>query len=102
VVHEACWKDEAPYLVFDIAAQAFLYHMVRLIVNIQVSIAQGRLSIVDLEVALRTGTDPNLGAAPLEKFSQDKVHGLAPAQGLILVEVHYKPECLKLCEDNQK
>ncbi|NJD57771.1 MAG: tRNA pseudouridine(38-40) synthase TruA [Anaerolineales bacterium] len=99
LVYEANWKEEAPYLVFDIAAQAFLYHMVRRIVFMQVSIAQGRLSITDLEHALKSNAHPELGDGQPQKPGQRMVHGLAPAQGLILAEVHYEAECLRVSED---
>ncbi len=76
-VFEAGWQEDEAGLVFEIAANAFLYHMVRRLVYLQVRIGQGWL---DAE-------------AVVECFrAQDKrtlVKGLAPPQGLRLVEVSY-------------
>jgi len=63
---------------FEIAADGFLYRMVRRLVYIQVVIAQGRLPVETMQCALE-----NPPAAPLE--------GLAPACGLYLVNVNYPP-----------
>jgi tRNA pseudouridine38-40 synthase len=62
---------------FSIVADAFLYHMVRRLVFFQVEIGQGRLGSDQMEKALS-----GLVLA----------QGLAPAQGLILSEVHYRQE----------
>jgi tRNA pseudouridine38-40 synthase len=96
VVLEADWKQEAPYLVFEITAQAFLYHMVRHLVFIQVMIAQRRLSVEELRDVLKSGC---IRAESRESSSNRLVHGLAPAQGLILAEVHYPPEAVQMAED---
>ena len=101
MVHESGWNEEAPYLVFDIAAQAFLYHMVRRIVFMQIAIAQGKQTNASLETALKNGVDPGLSDGQAEKSAQRMVHGLAPAHGLILAEVHYRQECLQLSEDKK-
>lgn len=60
---------------FDIHADAFLYRMVRRLVHVQVSAAQGRVSPHEVGLALNHGT--NLPA------------GIAPAHGLTLVGVRY-------------
>ncbi len=99
VVHASSWKVEAPYLVFEIAAQAFLYHMVRRIVFMLVRIAQGKLPLSHLQQALDTGATPESAGRQAQSSEGHLVHGLAPAQGLILAEVHYKPECLIVSED---
>jgi tRNA pseudouridine38-40 synthase len=99
VVLEATWVQEAPFLVFEITAQAFLYHMVRHIVFMQVMIAQGKLSVEDLKRALKSGVDFNARADLAQNPSNHLVHGLAPAQGLILAEVYYSPECYQMDED---
>lgn len=91
-VFQAAWWEEAPHLVFEITAQAFLYHMVRRLVHTQVLIGQGRLESEMLGESLQAPqTQP--GKAPLLR------HGLAPACGLTLVEVGYPPEILPLGED---
>jgi len=74
-VHQAEWRTGEVGLCFDISANAFLYHMVRRLVFIQVQVGQGRLAVEDVRCGLETG------AAPLP--------GMAPAHGLVLVEVVY-------------
>jgi tRNA pseudouridine38-40 synthase len=80
-VFEARWLVERgaggmESLVFEIGADAFLYHMVRRMVALQVEIGQGR-------------QEPELAARCLEGKSE--VKGLAPAHGLFLAEVRYPP-----------
>jgi tRNA pseudouridine38-40 synthase len=100
-VLNAEWKQELPYHLFEIKAQAFLYHMVRRLVFMQVKIAQGRLNVSDLLRELKNGT--RNGEAITEQVHSPKsmVHGLAPAQGLILAEVYYPPESVRLDEDTE-
>ena len=62
---------------FEVTANAFLYHMVRRMVFVQVMVGQQRVSLDALQEAL---TVP--AAAKL-------LPGLAPPQGLILKEVQY-------------
>jgi tRNA pseudouridine38-40 synthase len=102
VILQADWKAEQPCLIFEVTAQAFLYHMVRRMVFMQVAIAQGNLGMEELIRALSTGKDftDQVGEATVP--SDRLVHGLAPAQGLILAEVHYPVEALQLVEDNIK
>lgn len=99
LVLQADWKEEASYLVFEIAAQAFLYHMVRRVVFMQVMIAEGKLPMEELHQALKTGSDINTRGEQSQNPSDRLVHGLAPAQGLILAEVYYPPETFRLVED---
>lgn len=76
-VFRAEWQPEPPDgLVFEIAANAFLFHMVRRLVGFQVAIAQGRIEAQALSDLLR---EPRTGA----------VRTLAPPNGLCLVEVVY-------------
>jgi tRNA pseudouridine38-40 synthase len=77
-VYQAGWQVEGDELVFDILADAFLYHMVRHLVGLQVRIGQGKLPPEIL---------PNL----LKGADQAPVQNLAPPQGLTLVEVVYPP-----------
>jgi len=76
------WKREAatPSLgsdfVFEIEANAFLFHMVRRIVRLQVAVAQGKLPVESIPFYL-TGEHP------------DPVKGLAPPHGLNLIAVRY-------------
>lgn len=101
VVLQADWECEAPYLVFEIAAQAFLFHMVRRIVYMQVMIAQGKLTLSDLQQSLDSGADVRIDVKQEQNPAHRLVHGLAPAQGLILVEVDYPPEVYRMVKDNK-
>ncbi len=68
------WKDGA-LLKYEISADAFLYHMVRRMVFLQVLVGQGRLDLAELEKAVLIGTKTT--------------EGLAPPNGLMLVRVDY-------------
>ncbi|HPS42215.1 MAG TPA: tRNA pseudouridine(38-40) synthase TruA [Anaerolineaceae bacterium] len=69
------WFMEGQYLLYEVEANAFLYHMVRRLVYCQVQAARGRISLEELVEGLETGR---------------KVHpGLAPSCGLALVNVAY-------------
>lgn len=85
-VFQAGWIEDEQMLFFEITANAYLYHMVRRLVHMQVMIAQGRLAPQAFDKALEASSR-ELPKMPL-------VHGLAPAQGLILAEVHYPPKAL--------
>jgi tRNA pseudouridine38-40 synthase len=73
-VQQAEWQPGGDELWFHISANAFLYRMVRRLVYLQVAVAQGRLALEALCQALENST-VTLPA------------GLAPAQGLTLIEV---------------
>ena len=75
--------DEA---FFEIEANAFLYHMVRRIVFIQIAYAKGSVTEEEIIRAVRDGID----AKP----------GLAPARGLQLRQVRY-PEPDEKREDRR-
>ncbi len=75
----AAWQTSADELHFRVTANAFLYHMVRRLVFVQIRAGQGNLSLSDLISALEDPQGP-----PLQ--------GLAPPQGLSLVDVQYPPE----------
>ncbi|OGN93966.1 MAG: tRNA pseudouridine(38-40) synthase TruA [Chloroflexi bacterium RBG_13_48_10] len=96
------WKQEAPYIVYEIAAHAFLYHMIRRVVFMQIKIAQGKLDLKDLLQALEAGTDKHLSEDIGINFTKRLVHGLAPAQGLILAEVGYPAEVVRMDEGIDK
>jgi tRNA pseudouridine38-40 synthase len=82
-VFQATWHESGFDLQFEITANAFLYHMVRRLVSVQVAVGQARLDLDAIPQSLQ----------PQGKGSL--VKGLAPAQGLSLVEVRYP-------EDGQK
>ncbi len=74
-VQAATWQHERDELIFEIEANAFLYHMVRRIVQLQVDIGQGKLPPASVRQYLNGETGP--------------VKGLAPPHGLTLVGVRY-------------
>jgi len=91
-VFQAGWWEETPHLVFEITAQAFLYHMVRRLVHMQVQVGQARLEPDNIRQIL------NMPQALPGKGSLLR-HGLAPACGLTLVDVGYPAEVLSIDED---
>lgn len=90
-VSYAAWKAQDDGVIFEIVANAFLYHMVRRLVFVQVAAAQGRLEV-----------DTVLSS--LDSHTAQPVQGLAPPQGLALVEVAYHPAEARLGgeQDNLK
>lgn len=75
-VHIAQWQATGDELLFEVVANAFLYHMVRRMVHLQVAVGQGWLGPESVVDKLAAGAD-------------DPVQGLAPPNGLTLVEVIY-------------
>jgi tRNA pseudouridine38-40 synthase len=67
---------------FEVQADAFLYRMVRRLVFVQVAVAQGKVSA---EAIANSLVNPISAGIKNEKIPA----GLAPAQGLTLVEVAY-------------
>jgi tRNA pseudouridine38-40 synthase len=82
-VINSCWRAEHEDLVYTIEADAFLYHMVRRLVYIQVTIGQKLVDAETFEEAIRGS-------------KQTEVLGLAPPQGLFLVEVVYPEQQKKI------
>jgi tRNA pseudouridine38-40 synthase len=78
-VNLAQWQqaEQGRMWQFDVAADAFLYRMVRRLVFIQVAVAQGRCTNEAVLKALDRGKGSDLPA------------GLAPAHGLELTQVDY-------------
>lgn len=70
------WRQENDTLVFQVAANAFLYHMVRRMVSVQVEIAKG-IQPSDLIEDYLNGE------------IQGIIQGLAPPRGLYLTDVVY-------------
>jgi tRNA pseudouridine38-40 synthase len=71
----AVWKRNETCFKFEVTGIAFLYHMVRRMVFLQVQTAQRRITIKDFQSAI----DGDMGIKP----------GIAPARGLELCEVVY-------------
>jgi tRNA pseudouridine38-40 synthase len=75
-VYQATWQErEEGLLSFVVIANAFLYHMVRRMVFLQVMVGQQRVSLDELKLAVEQAT-------PLKP-------GLAPPMGLALQQVCY-------------
>jgi tRNA pseudouridine38-40 synthase len=85
-VFQADWlagqSSEDDEWVFIVRAEAFLYHMVRRMVSLQVEIGQGKTSIEKLLWYLQPQSWK-------EEEGPVYVQGLAPPNGLVLVEVGY-------------
>lgn len=80
-VFESRWTSIREDRYYEIRANAFLYHMVRRLVYLQVQFARKKLVMTELERAM-----------------EEKViikPGLAPSHGLVLVRVFYEGECSK-------
>jgi tRNA pseudouridine38-40 synthase len=73
------WKRLDGEWQFEIRAEAFLYHMVRRLVFVQVAVGQGRCS---KEAVVKALERPQL--------KNEIPAGLAPAHGLMLVNVKYE------------
>jgi tRNA pseudouridine38-40 synthase len=98
-VLNANWIHEEPYFLFEIVAHAYLYHMVRRLVFMQVRVAQGKVSLSDLRRSLAPESVNGLTQGGETIPSKRLVHGLAPAQGLFLAEIQYPQEAVHLDED---
>jgi tRNA pseudouridine38-40 synthase len=75
IVTKAVWRPQAQGLLFEISANAFLYHMVRRLVFWQILVGQARLELEQLALAVEA--------------AQPQTPGLAPPNGLFLAEVSY-------------
>ena len=85
-VMKAEWLSaEADEWYFEVQADAFLYRMVRRLVFVQVAVAQGKVSAEAIAHSLAKPASAEKRSDPLIVLPA----GLAPAQGLTLVEVTY-------------
>jgi len=77
-VFQAGWSVNGEWISFDVTANAFLYHMVRRMVYLQVLAGQGKIGLADF----------------LESVENQKPAraGLAPPNGLMLTGVAYPPD----------
>lgn len=82
VVHARWEKDEHGVLCFTIRADRFLRNMVRAIVGTLVDVGRGRYTVEQFAEILRS--------RDLSRSSSG-----APAQGLFLSDVRYRPECFE-------
>jgi tRNA pseudouridine38-40 synthase len=75
-IFASTWSNVENEFIFEILGNAFLYHMVRRLVNLQVEIGQGKRKAQEI-----------IGF--LGGMREELVQGLAPAHGLTLEEVEY-------------
>jgi tRNA pseudouridine38-40 synthase len=75
-VMKSAWQLQGDEWTFEVEADGFLYRMVRKLVHVQVAVGQGRLSAQAI-------------ADALNGIPRGIPGGLAPANGLTLVEVSY-------------
>lgn len=85
MVYDALWKEHQGTIIFEITANAFLYHMVRRIVQLQIDIAQGKFA---------PESGPDIVSKYLSGVIPPPVQGLAPPQGLFLANVNYQNDPL--------
>ena len=83
-VMSSFWRQVEDEWHYEVQANAFLYHMVRRLVFVQVAVAQGKVSAEVIANSLAKQ------AKDLER--SELPTGLAPAHGLTLVEVTYPSE----------
>ena len=90
VVTGSDWFETPEGWTYEITANAFLYHMVRRIVYMQILTAMQKMEVTDLQKCLEQST-PSLP-------------GMAPANGLVLYSVEYANEngCRKDLENLDK
>lgn len=83
-VMSSSWQVKDDEWHYDVQANAFLYHMVRRLVFVQVAVAQGKISVEAVARSL-------VGQA--ERLERSELpSGIAPAHGLTLVDVTYPLE----------
>ncbi len=75
-VFRAEWRNEWPWLYFDIEADAFLYRMVRTLVGTMIRVGLGRISVEEFRQILESRDRRRAGPA-------------APPHGLCLMAVRY-------------
>ncbi len=78
-IFRAGWLENGDELYFDVTGNAFLYHMVRRLVGLQVRIAQARAPLEAL-------------SDYLDRPDESRVQELAPPHGLTLMKVYYSLE----------
>jgi tRNA pseudouridine38-40 synthase len=72
------WTQNGSSLAYEVEANAFLYHMVRRLVFVQVAHARKKITREEILNAIETG--------------KENKSGLAPSRGLTLTEVTYPPD----------
>jgi tRNA pseudouridine38-40 synthase len=81
-VKQAEWTSDGDQLSFTVTADAFLYHMVRRMVYVQVAVSHSRIEMAALTKAVQNPAESAIRLAP----------GLASPHGLVLTKVHYSAD----------
>jgi tRNA pseudouridine38-40 synthase len=81
-ISESLWLEIPGGWEYHVTANAFLYHMVRRLVFVQVEAARGSISLDDLTGGLKTGSKLKPGLAPASGLRLDKVSFGKESQGL--------------------
>jgi tRNA pseudouridine38-40 synthase len=76
-VYKAFWRHEAPFLVFQIEANAFLYRMVRSAVGSLVAVGSGSWTVEEFNSAF-------------QERNRNRSAAAAPPQGLYLASIFYE------------
>jgi len=77
IIYESRWIRRGGFLVYEISANRFLHHMVRLLVGAMIAVLEGLISDEHFELILKNKID-------------EKAKYIAPACGLYLAEVGYE------------
>lgn len=85
-ITQASWTQDGDTIVFEIASKSFLYHMVRRLVAIQVSIGKRMIDLQELK--------KYLSLANSSSKNHHMYNKMAPPQGLFLCEVSYTHEAI--------
>ena len=86
-VYTSLWLPTSYGWQYEIKANAFLYHMVRRLVYLQVKVAQGEIPLAEIARGMAEGWR----CTP----------GLAPARGLVLAAVHFGAHGAQSNEDEE-
>ena len=79
------WREESGCIVFSVAADGFLYNMVRIMAGTLVDVAQGRAEPCDI---------PSI----IDSRDRSRAGSTAPPEGLYLAEVFYGEEINWECD----
>lgn len=79
---ESFWMETSDGWEYHVSANAFLYHMVRRLVFVQVEASRGNISLDGLASVLQTGSKLKPGLAPANGLRLDKVSFGNRSQGL--------------------
>jgi len=91
-IMSSSWRAQCDEWHYEVQANAFLYHMVRRLIFVQVAVAGGKVSVEALARSLAGQAEGAALSASKGLQRSELPSGLAPAHGLTLVEVKYPAE----------